>query len=72
MAAPRLRRSSGFLLQNADTAEPIGTGNVRISLTLDRAAETLLGTFVSQIKDIADGLADRSDRRLLCYWPISV
>lgn len=45
-----------FILQNADTGATIGTDNVRLSLTLDRAAGTLLGTFVSQIKDTADAL----------------
>jgi hypothetical protein len=45
-----------FLLQNADGGEPIGTDNVRISLALDDATGTLMGRFVSQVKDIADAV----------------
>jgi hypothetical protein len=43
-----------FLLQNLDTGAPIGTDNVRLSLTLDRAAGAITGTFESQIKDLTD------------------
>jgi hypothetical protein len=42
-----------FLVQNADTGAPIGTDNVRLSLTLGRDGGSLTGTFVSQIKDTA-------------------
>jgi hypothetical protein len=42
-----------FLLQDAGTGAPLGTDNVRLALTLDRAAATLAGTFESQIKDVA-------------------
>jgi hypothetical protein len=42
-----------FLIQNATTGAPIGTDNVRLSLTLARDGGTLTGTFVSQIKDTA-------------------
>jgi hypothetical protein len=45
-----------FILQHADTGAPLGTDNVRLSLTLDPRAGTLTGTFVSQIKDTADAL----------------
>ncbi len=43
-----------FLLQTADTGEPVGTDNVRLSPMLDRAERTLTGTFESQIRDTAD------------------
>jgi hypothetical protein len=45
-----------LILQNADTGAPIGTDNVRLSLTLNRAAGTLTGTFVAQLKDSSDAL----------------
>ena len=45
-----------FLLQNADTGEPVGTDNVRLFLTVDRAGTTLTGTFQSQVKDTADNV----------------
>ncbi len=45
-----------FLLQSADTGAPIGTDNVRLSLTLDRTSGTLTGTFESQIKDNAESV----------------
>ena len=43
-----------FFVQNADTGEAIGTDNVRLSVTLDKHAGTLSGTFESQIRDTAD------------------
>jgi hypothetical protein len=43
-----------FLLQNAMSGQPIGTDNIRLSLTLDPETGTLTGTFVSQIKDTSD------------------
>ena len=45
-----------FLLQNAENGVPIGTDNIRLSLTLDRNARTLTGTFESQIKNMADSV----------------
>jgi hypothetical protein len=45
-----------FILQDAGTGAPIGTDNVRLSLTLDRESGKLSGTFVSQIRDVADAL----------------
>jgi hypothetical protein len=45
-----------FLLQDADTGAVLGTDNIRLALTLDRAAGTLTGTFESQIKDTADNV----------------
>jgi hypothetical protein len=44
-----------FLLQQApeSTGAPIGTDNIRLQLTYDRDADTLAGTFVSQVKDNA-------------------
>jgi hypothetical protein len=45
-----------FLLQNADTGDPVGTDNVRLSLTVDRAGNALTGTFQSQVKDTADNV----------------
>jgi hypothetical protein len=43
-----------FLLQSDTTGAPIGTDNIRLTLKLDRHADTLNGTFESQIKDLAD------------------
>jgi hypothetical protein len=43
-----------FLLQNADTGNPVGTDNIRLSLTLDARNDSLTGTFVSQIKNESD------------------
>jgi hypothetical protein len=40
-----------FFIQNADTGTPVGTDNVRLSVTLDDDGASLIGTFVSQIKD---------------------
>jgi hypothetical protein len=45
-----------FLVQDADTGAPVGTDNVRLSLTLHPAGGTLTGTFESQIKDLADSV----------------
>ena len=45
-----------FLLQNQDTGDPIGTDNVHLWLTVDRASGGLTGTFQSQIKDLADAV----------------
>lgn len=45
-----------FLVQDADTGAPLGTDNVRLSLTLTQGADTLTGTFESQIKDTADNV----------------
>ncbi len=45
-----------FLVQDADTGAPLGTDNVRLSLMLTRGADTLTGTFESQIKDTADNV----------------
>jgi len=45
-----------FMLQNADTGEPVGTDNVRLFLTLDRRGDALTGTFESQIKNTSDAL----------------
>jgi hypothetical protein len=43
-----------FLLQDAASGDVLGTDNVRLALTLDRATRTLRGTFESQITDVAD------------------
>jgi len=43
-----------FLLQNAADGAAIGTDNIRLLLKLDPAADTLTGTFESQIKDTGD------------------
>jgi len=48
-----------FLLQNADTGDPVGTDNVRLSLTFDGAHDMLTGTFVSEIKDESDHVVFR-------------
>jgi hypothetical protein len=45
-----------FLLQTAADGVPIGTDNIHLSLTLDRKAGTLTGTFESQIKNTADSV----------------
>jgi hypothetical protein len=45
-----------FLLQDANTGNPIGTDNIHLSLALDHAAQTLSGSFVSQIKDTSDNV----------------
>ena len=43
-----------FLLQNQDTGDPVGTDNIHLWLTGDRASGGLTGTFQSQIKDLTD------------------
>jgi hypothetical protein len=43
-----------FLLQSGTDGAPIGTDNIRLALRLDRHADTLSGTFESQIKNLAD------------------
>lgn len=47
-----------FLLQQAppSTGNEIGTDNVRLQLTYDPAADTLSGTFASQIKGVDGGV----------------
>ncbi len=47
-----------FFLQEPppSTGSPIGTDNIRLQLTYDPSAETLSGTFVSQVKDTADNV----------------
>jgi hypothetical protein len=45
-----------FLLQDANTGAALGTDNVRLWLTLDRAAGMLTGAFESQIKDTANSV----------------
>jgi hypothetical protein len=45
-----------FLLQTLTDGAPIGTDNIRLSLTLDGNAGTLTGTFESQIKNLADSV----------------
>jgi len=42
-----------FFLQEPppSTGSPIGTDNIRLTLTYDASADTLTGTFVSQVKD---------------------
>jgi hypothetical protein len=43
-----------FLLQSNDNGAPIGTDNIQLSLRFDRDTGTLIGTFQSQIKNMAD------------------
>jgi hypothetical protein len=45
-----------FLLQNTETAAPVGTDNIRLVLTLDRSGRRLTGTFRSRIKDMNDAV----------------
>lgn len=47
-----------FLLQEppVSAGNPIGTDNIRLEIAYDPAAQTLSGTFVSQVKDVADNV----------------
>jgi hypothetical protein len=65
------RSSSAAWCRNADTGAPIGTDNVRLSLTLEQDARALTGTFKAQLKS-TDGTVLLAVRGNYSSTPITV